>query len=197
MEQKGKLIVFYGINNLGKTTQAKLLVEKLNAKNKNAEYLKYGIYDLAPSGPIINDYLRKNNPHNLSPREFQIMHTLNRTQYQPFLIKKLNQGINIIAEDYIGTSIAWGMGAGVDKKFLLKMNSHLIKEDYVFLLDGERFMGAIEKNHSHETDEDLTSKVRQAHLELAKDFNWHIVDANNSIEEVFDKIWKVVEGVLG
>ncbi len=28
---KGKLIVFYGINNLGKTTQAKMLVDWLNS----------------------------------------------------------------------------------------------------------------------------------------------------------------------
>ncbi|MFH1565150.1 MAG: hypothetical protein ABIC82_04885 [bacterium] len=193
---RGKLIVFYGINNLGKTTQAKLLVKKLNTKNKNSEYLKYGVYDLKPSGEIINDYLRNNNPHNLSAREFQIIHVLNRTQYQPFLAEKLNQGINIIAEDYIGTNVAWGMGANADKNFLLKINSHLIKEDYVFLLDGERFTKAIEKNHTHENNEDLTNKVRQAHLELAKDFNWHIVNANNNIEKIHDEIWKIIKEVI-
>jgi len=32
--KKGKLIVLYGINNLGKTTQAELLVEKIKSNGK-------------------------------------------------------------------------------------------------------------------------------------------------------------------
>jgi len=57
----------------------------------HAEYLKYAIYDLAPSGPLLNEYLRKGNPHDLSPREFQLLQVLNRTQYQPLLQEKLEQ----------------------------------------------------------------------------------------------------------
>jgi dTMP kinase len=196
MPKKGKLIVIYGINNLGKTTQAKLLVEKLNAENRKTEYLKYPIYDLSPSGYMLNDYLRNDNQDNLTPREFQILHVLNRTQYQPILEQKLNNGINIVAEDYIGTGIAWGIGAEVDKNFLVKINSHLIKEDVIILLDGERFTEAIEKNHYHETNDELMNKIRQTHLELAKDFSWHVVNANQSIEKVGDEIWDVVKSVI-
>ena len=42
----GKFIVIYGVNNLGKTTQANMLVQKLKASGLKAEYLKYPIYDL-------------------------------------------------------------------------------------------------------------------------------------------------------
>jgi len=48
----GKFIVLYGINNLGKTTQTRILVDKLKLHGLKAEYLKYPVYDLAPSGPI-------------------------------------------------------------------------------------------------------------------------------------------------
>ena len=41
---RGKFIVLYGINNLGKTTQAKFLVEKLQSQGLRAEYVKYPIY---------------------------------------------------------------------------------------------------------------------------------------------------------
>jgi len=196
MSKRGKLIVLYGINNLGKTTEAKLLIEKLTTEGYKTEYIKYGIYDLLPSGKILNEYLRKDNPHNLSPREFQLVHIINRTQYQPILEEKLNQGTNIVAEDYMGTGISWGMGAGVDKNFLIKANSHLTKEDIVILLDGQRFTESVEKNHNHENNQALIDKVRQAYLELAKDFNWHIVNANHSIEEVFKKIWEIVKNEI-
>src|SRR3990167_455956 len=109
--KRGKLIVFYGINNLGKTTQAKLLVDKIRARGNKAEYLKYHVYELEPSGPLINQYLRAGNPYKFSAREFQILAAVNKYHYQPILQARLEQGINIVAEDYWATSVAWGQGA--------------------------------------------------------------------------------------
>jgi len=192
----GKLIVFYGINNLGKSTQAKLLVERLKANGYQAEYLKYPIYDLTPSGFILNDYLRNANPYNLSAKEAQIIYALNRTQYQNELIAKLKAGINVIAEDYKGTGIAWGLGAGVDESFLKKVNSHLIDENLVFLFDGERFRQAIENHHKHENDDDLTTKVRWAHLKLREEYGWWKINANLAIEEIHEEIWAAVRELL-
>jgi len=185
----GKLIVLYGINNLGKSTQAKLLVERLKTNGYQAEYLKYAIYSLEPSGPILNDYLRNGNPFNLSAREAQTIQALNRTQYQAELIAKLKAGINVIAEDYKGTGIAWGLGAGVDENFLKKINSHLIPEDLVFLFDGERFRQAIETNHKHENNEDLITKVRWAHLKLREEYGWFKINANETIETIHEELW--------
>lgn len=192
----GKLIVLYGINNLGKSTQAKLLVDKLKDNGYQAEYLKYPIYDLAPSGVILNNYLREKNSFQLSAREAQIIYALNRTQYQDQLIAKLKSGLNIIAEDYTGTGLAWGLGAGVDENFLKEINSHLIKEDLVFLFDGERFKQAVENGHKHETDDDLTSKVRWAHLKLREEYGWHKINANLTIEEIHGQLWAEVKKML-
>ncbi|MCK9439139.1 MAG: hypothetical protein WC164_01745 [Patescibacteria group bacterium] len=192
--KKGKLIVFYGTNNLGKSTQAKILIDKLKEQNIVTEYLKYPIYDLAPSGPTLNDYLRNGNPYNLSAREAQIIYCLNRTQYQKVLEEKLSEGINIIAEDYTETGIAWGVGAGVEQNFLEEINSHLLKEDIALLFDGERFKEAVEKNHKHEQNDEFSKKVRQIHLDLGKKYGWEMIDANLSIEEIsniiFEKIIK-------
>lgn len=189
---KGKFIVFYGINNLGKTTQAKLLIERLAKKGIIAEYVKYGVYDLKPSGEMLNEYLRKGNPYDFSPREFQMCHALNRTQYESILKQKLDEGIWIIAEDYKGTGIAWGVGAGVDMRFLLRLNSHLLEEDLAILFTGERFATGIEKDHKHEQDNELTEKVKKAHLDLAEMFKWPIVDANGSVEIVHNRIWDII-----
>jgi thymidylate kinase len=192
----GKLIVFYGINNLGKTTQVKKLVERLKNEGYPVEYLKYAIYDLEPSGPVLNGYLREGNPYNLSPREFQIFQAFNRTQYDPILRKKIENNAIIVAEDYIGTSIAWGMGNGVEKEFLVKINSHCLKEDLGILLDGERFESGIEKDHKHETDNELTDRVRQIHLDLGQEYGWKKINANQDIEEVHNDIWQLVNKII-
>ena len=192
----GKFIVFYGVNNLGKSTQAKLLVEKLAARGLAAEYLKYPLYDLAPSGPLLNQYLRQSNPFNLSPREAQLLYAMNRWQYQNELKAKLAAGAWLVAEDYTGTGLAWGVGAGVDEKFLLTVNDGLVVEDLAILFDGQRFLEAVESGHQHETDNELTAKVRAAHHYFGERFRWPLVNANLSIEEVAEKIWEIVQTIL-
>lgn len=192
----GKFIVFYGINNLGKTTQAKILVDKLKLHGLKAEYYKYPIYDLAPSGPILNNYLRQNNLYDLSPREVQILFSLNRAQFEKTLTEKLAQGINIVAEDYTGTGIAWGIAAGLNENFLKYLNSGLLKEDLSFLFDGERFLESTEYNHQHETDNELITKARIEHLRLGYELGWTIVNANLPIKQIHDKIWNQVLKLL-
>lgn len=194
--KKGKFIVLYGVNNLGKTTQAKLLVQKLNSTGQGrAKYLKYPIYDLAPSGQILNEYLRKGNPYRFTPREAQMLYAFNRCQYEPVLKADLEEGINVVAEDYWGTGAAWGMGAGVETDFMLKLNGNFLKEDLAILFVGQRFASGIEAKHLHETDTGLTRKVEVAHNELAKQFSWKIVDSNQSIEKVSEDIWKLCANI--
>lgn len=187
--QRSLFIVIYGVNNLGKTTQAKLLVERLNKEWHRTEYLKYPKYDIEPSGPMINDYLRGGNPLQLSFREFQILNVLNRTQFEPILKAQLESGIHIVSEDYVGSGLGWGIGAGVDGNFLKKLNSHLLKEDIVFLFDGQRFGEAKEATHQYEQNDDLTERARAAHRELAEEFNWKIIDANDSVERIHALLW--------
>jgi len=193
---KGAFIVFYGINNLGKSTQAKQLVESLNNQGIKTEYLKYPIYDLAPSGVMLNAYLRGGNPYQLSAREAQMLYALNRTQFEPQLKSKLESGITVVAEDYTGTGLAWGMGGGVDEKFLKEVNSHLLKEDLAFWFDGERFSDGIEKGHKHEQDNQLTAKVRQVHQQLAKEFSWIKINANQPIVTIQQDLFQQVSKFL-
>lgn len=189
----GKLIALYGINNLGKSTQAKRLVERLIKEGKEAYYLKYPLYNLTPSGQIINGYLRNGNPYELSPREYQIVHVVNRTQYDAALRARLMSGEWIVVEDYVGTGMAWGVGAGVDEAFLQELNSHLLHEDLPIFMDGERFMEAKEEGHKHETDDVLMAKVKEMHHTLAKKNGWFMVNANQTRDEVHEDIWKHVK----
>jgi len=193
----GKLIALYGINNLGKSTQVALLVERaMRELGLRVRPRKYPLYDLEPTGPLINEYLRKKNPRGLTPRDFQIIQTLNRLESDARLRQGLGFGDIIVAEDYWGTGVAWGVGAGVDQDFLIGLNASLAKEDLAILMDGERFLKAREKNHAHEENDELTERVRRAHIELAEMFGWHIVNTNQPIEEVHKEIWLLVKPLL-
>ena len=74
--------------------------------------------------------------------------------------------------------------------------SFLIKEDLAILFDGERFEEAIEKNHKHETNNELMKKVRQIHLDLGEKYNWKKINANLKIKEVAKLIFSEVKKII-
>lgn len=193
---KGKFIVFYGINNLGKSTQADLLIKRLKKEKIKAEYLKYPVYDLAPTGPFINKVLRSGKKQKISEEELQMWYTLNRFQYEPKLKQKLEKGTWIIAEDYIGTGLAWGSAKGANLKMLMAYNQTLLKEDLAILFTGKRFLEGKEKKHLHESNDNLMEKCKKKHNELCKKYKWIKVDANNTRNEVAESIWKIVKKII-
>jgi len=189
---KGKMIVIYGTNNLGKSTQTNLLVEKLKENNYDIEYLKYPVYDLEPTGPKLNEILRSGRPQELSEIELQNLYAQNRRDFEPQLKKMLDEGKIVVTECYIGTGIAWGLTKGAPLDKLEQQNEDLIKEDIPILLDGNPFTQAREDNHLHETKDDLMKLCRDNFLTLAKRYNWKIINANQSVDDISEQIWQHV-----
>lgn len=189
---KGKFIVIYGINNIGKTTQVRLLVRHLRKKGKAVEYVKYPVYSIKPSGVFIDEYLRRKKHQTISPEELQTWYALNRMQFEYRLKRWLNLGVCVVAEDYKGTGIAWGAATGVNLEWLEQLNKKQLNPDISILIDGERFLNSKEKDHKFEQDDDLTQTCRIIHRKLAKKYHWHIVDANQSIEKVHGDIVKLL-----
>lgn len=189
MTERGKFIVLYGPNNLGKTTQAKILVDALTLLGINVRYLKYPVYDLEPTGPIINSVLR--HGVSMSAEELQRVFAQNRRDYEPRLREDLENGISVVAEDYTGTGFAWGMTHGVSFAALEEMNRGLLREDLAILLDGERLTSGIERGHRHE-DGSNWDLNRRIHLGLMAMYRWEFVNANGTENEVHVRIKDLV-----
>ncbi len=193
----GKFITLYSGNNLGKTTQVQAIKKQLQKKGRKVKVVKYAIYDLDPTGVLINQYLREGNPYKLDPLAFQTLQATNRYQYQPEIEKLLEEGIWVLAEDYIGTSIVWGIATGVDKNYLIKLNSGLLKPDLEIVLVGKPFDTGHEKNHTHEDNRKLVEKVSELHAELALELNWVQVNANQKILEVTKDLIALIQERFG
>lgn len=191
--RRGKFIVIYGANNLGKSTQAKILSKRLRQAGKKVTLLKYPIYDLEPTGPIVNKFLRKNL--KLTEYEAQYIFYRNRKDYEPTLEKLLNIGTWVVAEDYRGTGICWAATHGVPLSKIINLNSDVLAEDLVILLDGERFKNSIEKGH-HNEDGKMWDKARKMYLKVGKMFGWIKVNANGTITDVADRVWGIVKKTL-
>lgn len=196
MRNRGTFVTLLGVNNIGKSTQVRMLAERIEKEGYKVESRKYPDYHIAPTGPILNAYLREGNPLKLSPREFQIINALNRTQGDVMLRMLISLGTSVVAEDYTGTGIAWGIGTGAEKDFLLHLNLHLLTEDVAILLDGDPFLEGEEERHAHENNRDLIEHVRNIHRDLAPELGWIPVNANRPREEVHEEIWRYVLPVI-
>lgn len=198
--ERGKLIALYGINGIGKTTQTERLVDVLRSHGLRAERLKYPIYDLPPEGPFIHRYLREPDFREANPRtteELQEAYAENRRRYEPTLRKRLDAGEWIVAEDYVGTGIAWGLSWGADLDRLERMNADLYPADLSVLMHGNRFNTAIEKDHRNEMEAERIAISRNFHFLLGERYGWERVDANRSVEAVSKDIRSVVSGRFG
>jgi thymidylate kinase len=134
---RGKFIVLYGANNLGKTTQVGMLDDRLLKIGGPNKVLKYPIYELEPTGSRINQALR--GGLEISDEGLQREFAQNRRDFEPELKRILKEGTWVLAEDYTGTGIAWGVAHDIPLETMEKMNRDLLKEDVAVLLDGERF----------------------------------------------------------
>lgn len=191
--QKSILIAIEGINNIGKSEQVERLVKRLRKIGRNAITIKFPYYDLPPVGEDLNAYLRKGNPDRFTPREFQILNMTNRENAQSIILSALASGKDVICEGYTGGGIAWGVADGVNKEFLVRINRCLTPPSVTVLLDGIRFHSGKETGHTHEENDLLTERARQAFLVLPKEYReWVLVNANQSREEVEYDVWIAV-----
>ncbi len=182
---RGRFIVIYGSNNLGKSRQIDLLEGLWQAVGRPYTRIKYPIYD-SPTGRLIDQILR--HPEELScpvsESELQSIFAENRRTFEPELLRLLSLG-DVLGEDYVGTGLAWGLTRGVAREELDKYNCGLLCPDVEILLDGERFTGGIERRHRNEAaGQEIWETNRRVHLELAKEFGWTIVDANGNSDDI-------------
>jgi thymidylate kinase len=194
-------IALYGITNLGKTTQVNLIDERCKKEELKVWIQKYPKYDLEPTGPLIHEAIKGGNPKKLSAGEIQALMARNRFDFQNHIDNILygirKEGLaSVVAEMYTGTGIAYGMGEGVNKDYLLALNQNLRVPDISILLDGERFLESVEKGHRFEEDSIVTAKIRAIHLDLASEMGWHIINANRSISVVHEEIWDLIKDRL-
>jgi thymidylate kinase len=193
--EKGRFMVLYGSNNLGKSTQLNLLEEEWKKIGRPYTRIKYPRYD-SPTGKIINLVLRGDENGvklEMSDEELQCLFAEDRRQYETELKRLLTLG-DVFAEDYKGTGIAWGLTKGVDRALLDEYNAGLLEPDIAILLDGrQRFTSGIESGHRHEGAGDgVWGENRRIHQELAAEFGWEVVNANESVETIHENIMEII-----
>ena len=205
--KKNLFIALEGIDGCGKSTQAKLLSEKLTSEG-HIVYLTF-----EPTDSYIGKTIRNILQHKIEADHKTIAalftadrldHILNKTDG---LLKKLDEGFTVITDRYYFSSYAYH-GAHISLDWVIKSNSmsaELLRPDLNIFIDllPEISMQRLNKGRNalelFETKENLT-KVRNKFFEafdLFKDKEKiFITDGNRPLETVSKDIWNEVSKLI-
>lgn len=195
------LIVFEGPEGAGKSTQIRLLAERLKTEGISP------ILTREPGGTQAADRIREvilNPSLTINPLSEFLLYSASRAQHVEEVIRPaLAAGKIIISDRFYGASVAYqGYGRGLDLGFIHELNTRVtsgLKPDLVLLLDIDPEKGLArvaergQKDRLELADLNFHRRVREGFLAQAeKDASWHRVDAANSPKEVAARVWEAV-----
>ena len=198
---KNHFITFEGIDGSGKSTQAKILVEKLQSLNIETLFLR------EPGGTSISEEIRSvllnNREDEMSSRSEALLMCASRAQLTKDIISpELKAGKWIIADRYADSTLAYqGGGRGLNLDWLIKLNqfaTYGIEPNLTFYIDIEPEVGfqrrkGLSSDRIESAGLDFQSDIRQKYLEIVDNFGDRcvIINGNLSVDEISNYIWNV------
>jgi dTMP kinase len=192
---KGKIIVIEGIDKAGKTTQANLLLKKLKGK----KYTKLDFPDYStPVGREIKQFL--DGKREYSDEVKMMLLSANRWEKKSEIESLIVKGTTVIMNRYYQSNLVYGISKGLKLNWLLALDEGLPKADLVVVIDIEtNTLVRRSRNDTTDTfeqDLDLIRKVRRNYKMLAKKFNWHIIDGEDSVNIVNAQVLELVRKIM-
>jgi dTMP kinase len=193
--RKGKIIVIEGIDKAGKTTQANLLLKKL----ESGKCMKFDFPDYStPVGKEVKQFLDGNRKY---PDEVKmILLSANRWEKKAEIERIIGEGTTIIMNRYYQSNLVYGMSKGLKLSWLLALDDGLPKADLVIVIDIKtKTLVKRSKNgiiDTFEKDLKLIRKVKKNYRILAKEFNWHIINGENSVNDVNNEVLQIVKKIV-
>jgi dTMP kinase len=203
---KGKFITFEGIDGCGKSTQVKMLVEKL-------EKLKMDVITIREPGgnrisESIRDILLYRDTHELGKRTEALLMTASRAQLtKEIILPALNKGTWVVADRYADSTLAYqGGGRQIDIDSLEKLNqfaTYNTVPDLTIFIDILPEEGVRRQKTKQDRIEqagvDFQSRVRDQYLKLAEKYSDRIIviKGQEDVNTIHKSIWKEFEqGIL-
>ena len=192
----GVLVNLEGIDGCGKSTQSKLLREKLEGEGEKVIILKEPTK--RPHGQKLWDMLH--GKRKATNEEILELFVLDRKQHVDEKIQPaLDDGGIVLMDRYYYSSMAYQVAGGIGVEEIREKHAFAPKPDIVLIFDLPVSI-ALErvKGHSDADEfekEEHLEKVREAYLNLENDPLVRIVDATGTPEEIFGNVWKLVSEV--
>ena len=184
----GKLVAVEGIDQAGKRTVCRWLVNELRGRGVPSEIIGFPDYTTA-LGEVIAQFLQSKHSYPLEVR--QHLYAANRWERAAEIRTWLGAGRAVIVDRYSASNIAYGIAQGLDPKWVQRIESGLPTADITLLLDIPPEVSLERKPYQRDAYEarlDLLAGARAAYLDLARDPSWHKIDAVADRDTVRDRV---------
>lgn len=197
---KGKFIVFEGLDGSGQSTQAGLLKDFLLEKGNEVVLTKEPTLD-SESGRKIRKVLDKEL--DISSKELQELFAQDRKEHlENTIIPALKQGKIVISDRYFFSSFAYGAANGLDLEWLIQINNLFLLPNITFLLEVkpetciERIEGRGLEKTLFEKKEKLEKTWETYKILPGRFENVYLINGERSIDEVFKEIKEILSNKL-
>jgi len=220
----GKLIVLEGTDGTGKTTQVRLMAERLETEGMSCREIKlprYGTPFAVPVEQYLQGRLGK-HPGDVSAYAATTLYAIDRyASYKEDWGEFYRSGGLILADRYTTSNAVYQaakLPEGEREEYLRWLfdleyrRLELPEPDLVIYLDLPTELSVQllrrrqEATHTaadiHEQDEAYLRQCRENAREVARQLGWHLIDCSRkgalrTLEDIHGELWQLVQAVLG
>lgn len=193
----GKLIVFEGLDQSGKETQAQELRERLRNQGHRARLVSFPDY-----GTSIGEEIARalQGERDYGPEVMQLLFIANRYERKPAMEHWMEGGLILVCDRYRASSIAYGEAQGLAATWLADTQQFLPQPALTILLDISPHTALTRKavgRDRYERDLQLLERVRESYLRQATQPGWHVVNGEQPKPAVSEAVTQIVDEWLG
>ena len=208
-ERHGRFITFEGTDGAGKTTQMRMLAERLTVRGRDV------VETQEPGGTEIGREIRRIvlDPHyrRLCPVAEMLLYFAARAQnFDELILPAWRRGAVVLSDRFTDSTLAYqGGGRGLGDGVIMQLHDiacHGLHPDLTVYIDIDA-KTSLERAHKREEGKpdrieveaaDFHSRVRDSYLKLAAadPKRIRVVDGRGTVAEVSDRVWQVVRPVV-
>ena len=199
----GAFIVLEGGDGSGKSTQARLLADRLRSRDRDVvETFEPGA--TSAGGEIRALLLDDDAP--IDPTTEALLLAADRAQEVADTIRPaLARGADVVSDRFVPSSLAYqGVGRGLGVEEVEKLNRLAtgdLEPDVIVVLDVDDAVATSRRDAPGDRLEragaEFHATVREAYRTLGADRGWVVLDGNDDAEVVSERVWEAVRERLG
>ena len=180
----GQLIVFEGLDQSGKQTQAEAVHAHLRSRGSESHLLSFPDYT-TPIGTELHRALH--GERDYAADVMQLLYVANRYEMREKIQGWLSSGSSVVCDRYLASSVAYGEAQGLDPNWLTAIQKYLPAPDVTVLLDIAPDTAVRRKTSGrdrYERDLALLSRVRESYRRQAAAKGWLVIDGEQPRDAV-------------
>ncbi len=192
----GFLIVFEGLDQSGKQTQAELLRDRLKDDGRKARLVSFPDY-----GTTIGEEIARalQGEREYGADVMQLLYIANRYERKPDLQRWLDGGLVLVCDRYVASSIAYGEAQGLDPLWLMEVQKFLPEPSLTIMLDIAPETAVQRKavdRDRYERDLAMQARVRDSYRRQAAEQNWVRLDGERPKDIIAADVFNAVASRL-